>query len=63
MTLCYELVQYRQASSGTKGRRRLDHTINWTIGIPSSKHTGRDTAVCRTWPQHGRVPKSCEVST
>ncbi|KHG15068.1 hypothetical protein F383_17627 [Gossypium arboreum] len=59
---------YRQASSGIEGLRMFDHTINWTFGMPSSEHTGRDTAVCLSRVKdtalgHGRVPRPCEVCT
>ncbi|KHG13656.1 Cytochrome c oxidase subunit 8B, mitochondrial [Gossypium arboreum] len=28
------VLRYCLASSGIKGRRRLDYTINWTLGTP-----------------------------
>ncbi|KHG14080.1 Osmotin-like protein TPM-1 [Gossypium arboreum] len=60
--------RYRQASSGIEGCQRLDHTINWTFRMPSSKHMGRDTGVCLCRVKgmalgHGHVPRPCEVCT
>ncbi|KHG06429.1 hypothetical protein F383_32152 [Gossypium arboreum] len=68
MRMYYELVQYRQASSRIEGCWKLDHTINWIFGMPSSKQTGRDTGVCPcrvkgTALGYGRVPWPCEVCT